>query len=117
MEIVIALGILCVVVLLGFAALVYLKHSQDRALLKDLLEARQDIVLGRQKSELAAEVCSKSANSVHADLKAMTEKFQTIASDAEKAKIAAETILREYELNGIPMGYKRGNDYDAVEGM
>lgn len=117
MEIVVALGVLCAIVLLGFAALIYLKHAQDRALLKDLLDARLDIVEARKQSVLSTEICAQMANKVKENMDQILAKMSLLQVDASGAKIATETILREYELNGVPMGYQRGNNYDALDGV
>jgi|GEM_PF-4695793 len=117
MEILFGIGVLCVVVLLGFAALILLKNSLDRAVLKDILEMRLDVIKSVKKSESCEEIVSKLSHQFRADMEKFNSSFEGIQSLTAEAKINTETILKEYELNGIPLGYKRGDNYDAIEGL
>jgi len=111
------LGILCVIVLLGFSALIFLKHSLDRALLKDILEMRMDVIESLKKAKSCEELVSKLSHDFKADMTIFIEKFESIKSLTLESKMNTETILKEYEINGIPLGYQRGDHFDAIEGM
>lgn len=117
MELIVGLGILCVIVLLGFAALILLKNTQDRELLKDLLDARVDIARAKKSSDQTNETCSLMAHNVREDMKKILEKLELVRADASEAKLSGQSILKEYEINGVPLGYKRGDHYDAIDGV
>lgn len=117
MEIILGQGILCVVVLLGFAALIYLKNNLDRALMKDLLEMRIDVLKSVKKADSCEKIVSKMANDLKKDMESFIYSVDGIRAMASDAKLNTETILKEYEINGIPLGYKRGDNYDAIEGI
>lgn len=114
-ELVLSLGIICAVVLLGFAALIFLKQKMDKELLKDLLKMQMQIQKAYRQSELCVETVSKTYNEARKEQDMVMELLTKILEETTEAKVAAQTIVKEYEINGVPLGYER--NFDTIEGM
>jgi CRISPR/Cas system-associated exonuclease Cas4 (RecB family) len=66
------------------------------------------------KSMIAAN--QKNVDGVGMKVDAVIERVEELKEVSDKAEVNTATILREYELNGIPLGYQRRNP-DMVEGI
>ena len=51
------------------------------------------------------------------EIQKMTEQMEPLSGFIAKAHTDLETIVKEYEINGIPLGYDRGKKADYVEGL
>lgn len=66
------------------------------------------------------ESISELSNQVYiqnSKIDSLVANYEAVAQNAEQAKIAGETILKEYELNGIPLGMIRNPNADVIEGF
>jgi hypothetical protein len=59
-------------------------------------------------------------NCISALHKNQVEMMKSLEAQSEfinKASTDLQTIVNEYEVNGIPLGYDRGKKFDMVEGL
>lgn len=59
----------------------------------------------------------KFESSLLKELHALTEELQPLKDLIVKAHTDLSTIVNEYEINGVPLGYDRGKKADYVEGL
>ena len=117
---IVAVSALFLMAFICLAVLVYLKQKADREMIQDILGVRADI--GRAKVALQISMDSNNSviNKFLKEVDVLNAGIGKIANSAESADLATQTILREYELNGVPLGYQRKEEdahIDAFEGV
>ena len=62
---------------------------------------------------------SKELKAIDARISSLSKDIVPLQEFITKAHTDLDTIVNEYEINGIPLGYDRGNKatFDAVEGL
>lgn len=105
-------------ILIGMAILLALNEWRDfKFSRKHNLITSEIKRLSRQISKLSEE--TKKAQVSLAEIPLLKEELQPIQAFITKAQTDLETIVKEYEVNGVPLGYDRtgGQQYDMVEGL
>lgn len=83
--------------------------NRQKRVIDKLLERQSKLHMLVQESSEASHQACKQAIEAKSALFENQDKLATIHSNVE-------TILKEYEINGIPLGYQR-KTYDIVEGL
>lgn len=60
---------------------------------------------------------AKSFEQIQLEFKKLNEQLLAQSEFISKAQVDLATIVNEYEVNGIPLGYDRGRKFDMVEGL
>lgn len=56
--------------------------------------------------------------SLSADFSSLKERMESTEQFIQKASTDLDTIIKEYEINGVPLGYDRtGKPIDFIEGL
>ena len=100
------------------AFLVYLKQKADREMLKDVLELRMQVKGVEHMLHSALSSNNEVVNKFLSSFEQTNLILREVKESANDANIATQTILKEYELNGTPMGYIRKEEHvDMFEGI
>lgn len=106
----------CIVIVIGLLELRGYREFKARQLLLAKISrvASKQTQLAERLTELQ-DIRALIAK-IMAQSEADKETFARLVDACEETRTATQTILREYELNGVPMGYQR-KSVDAIEGL
>lgn len=120
MDLVLSLALVGFFFVLALLAVVFLHFKLNKSLVEDILSIRLDM----QRIEKQINLCLGSNNRLqNKNIKAfddIIQRLKEVAGEASEANSATQTILKEYELNGVPLGYirkEKEEPIDAYEGI
>lgn len=106
-------ALICIVIVIGLMEFrEFRQHKAQTDLLASLKSTITLVEIQLEESRQARATVQKIVAASEAD----RETFNRILEACEEARTGTQTILREYELNGTPLGYKR-RSVDAIEGL
>jgi len=105
--------LLAVSVLITLNELREWRFSKHVSKLNDSLEK---VLKELEEVSRSSKITQSLIESSNKNFSVITDEILYIRQAAEKSEANSATILKEYELNGIPLGYQRKNP-DFIEGL
>lgn len=103
-------------ILIGLAIILAFNEWRDVKGKSRFNELKREIEEMKIRQE-ALFLIAKSFEDMQVSLKNINSELEENKEFINKAHTDLETIVKEYEINGIPLNLRRGQNFDMVEGL